>query len=85
VAWTLQNPAVATAVVGASRPEQIRENAKAAGVRLDPALLRQIDDILADQIVTDPAYTPASSTYSTAAARRRLASSQLTPSPQRNC
>jgi voltage-dependent potassium channel beta subunit len=57
VAWTLQNPVVSAAIVGATRPEQVRENAKAAGVRLDPAVLKQIDDILGDQVVTDPAYT----------------------------
>jgi aryl-alcohol dehydrogenase-like predicted oxidoreductase len=57
VAWTLQNPAVSAAIVGATRPEQVRENAKASGVRLEHHVLRQIDDILAGQIVTDPAYT----------------------------
>ena len=36
VAWTLQNPGVSAAIVGATRPEQVRENTKAAGVRLDP-------------------------------------------------
>jgi aryl-alcohol dehydrogenase-like predicted oxidoreductase len=57
VAWTLQNPAVSAAIIGATRPEQVRENAKASGVRLDPEVLSQIDEILADQIVADPAYT----------------------------
>jgi aryl-alcohol dehydrogenase-like predicted oxidoreductase len=57
VAWTLQHPAVSAAIIGATRPEQVRENAKASGVRLDPEVLSQIDDILAGQIVTDPAYT----------------------------
>jgi aryl-alcohol dehydrogenase-like predicted oxidoreductase len=57
VAWTLQNPAVSAAIVGATRPEQVRENAKASGVRLEHQVLRQIDDVLAGQIVTDPAYT----------------------------
>ncbi len=57
VAWTLQNPAVSAAIIGATRPDQVRENVKASGIRLDPAVLRQIDDILGDQIVTDPAYT----------------------------
>jgi voltage-dependent potassium channel beta subunit len=57
VAWTLQNPAISAAIIGATRPEQVRENVKASGVRLDPAILAKIDDILGDQIVTDPAYT----------------------------
>jgi aryl-alcohol dehydrogenase-like predicted oxidoreductase len=57
VAWTLQNPNVSAAIVGATRPEQVKENVKASGVRLDPVVLQQIDGILGDQIVTDPAYT----------------------------
>ncbi|MFF7455085.1 aldo/keto reductase family protein [Kitasatospora sp. NPDC008115] len=73
VAWTLQNPAVSAAIVGASRPDQVRENAAASGVRLEEATMRRIDEILAGEIITDPAYTPASSTYSTVAARAGLA------------
>ena len=57
VAWTLQNPNVAAAIVGATRPEQVRENVKAAGVRLDQALLARIDHILGPAIVRDPALT----------------------------
>jgi aryl-alcohol dehydrogenase-like predicted oxidoreductase len=57
VAWTLQNPNVSAAIVGATRPEQVRDNVKASGVQLDAALVQQIDEILGDQIVTDPALT----------------------------
>jgi aryl-alcohol dehydrogenase-like predicted oxidoreductase len=57
VAWTLQNPAVSAAIIGATRPEQVRENVKASGFRLDAAMLKQIDDVLGNQIVTDPALT----------------------------
>ena len=57
VAWTLQNPNVAAAITGASRPEQVRENAGAAGARLDAGLLRRIDEIMAPEIVRDPART----------------------------
>jgi aryl-alcohol dehydrogenase-like predicted oxidoreductase len=57
VAWTLQNPNVAAAIVGASRPEQVRENVKASGVRLEPELLRRIDEILGPVIERDPAET----------------------------
>jgi aryl-alcohol dehydrogenase-like predicted oxidoreductase len=57
VAWVLQNPAVSAAIIGASRPEQVRENVRASGVRLDPALLDQIDDILGPEIRRDPALT----------------------------
>jgi aryl-alcohol dehydrogenase-like predicted oxidoreductase len=62
VAWTLQNPNVAAAIVGATRPEQVRENVRAAGVRLDPALMRRIDDILGPVIVRDPAQTASPAT-----------------------
>jgi aryl-alcohol dehydrogenase-like predicted oxidoreductase len=57
VAWTLQNPAVSAAIIGATRPEQIRENVKAAGVRLDPATMARIDEITGPHAVTDPAET----------------------------
>jgi aryl-alcohol dehydrogenase-like predicted oxidoreductase len=57
VAWTLQNPNVSAAIVGASRPEQVRENVRACGIRLDPAVLARIDDVLGPVIVRDPAQT----------------------------
>ncbi|WP_020657635.1 aldo/keto reductase family protein [Amycolatopsis benzoatilytica] len=57
VAWVLQNPNVASAIIGASRPEQVHENVKAAGVKLDAELLTAIDEALADVIVSDPALT----------------------------
>ncbi|GLZ03449.1 aldo/keto reductase [Actinomadura sp. NBRC 104412] len=54
VAWVLQNPNVSSAIVGASRPEQVRDNVKAAGVKLDADVLKRIDEILADFVVRDP-------------------------------
>src|SRR3984885_1637561 len=57
VAWVLQNPNVSAAIIGATRPEQVRENVKASGVRLDPEILRRIDDVLGDAIRRDPALT----------------------------
>jgi aryl-alcohol dehydrogenase-like predicted oxidoreductase len=57
VAWTLQNPGVSAAIVGATRPEQVRENAGASGVRLDPDVMRRIDGVLGPAIITDPALT----------------------------
>jgi aryl-alcohol dehydrogenase-like predicted oxidoreductase len=57
VAWTLQNPNVSAAIIGATRPAQVSENAKAAGVKLDSGLLRRIDDVLGDYIERDPART----------------------------
>lgn len=57
IAWVLQNPNVASAIIGASRPEQVAENVKAAGVTLDEALLNKIDDVLGDVVETDPRKT----------------------------
>ncbi|HKB31270.1 MAG TPA: aldo/keto reductase family protein [Streptosporangiaceae bacterium] len=57
VAWTLQNPSVSAAIIGATRPEQVRENAKASGVRLSDSVLRRIDEILGPVVVRDPART----------------------------
>ncbi|PKV90860.1 aryl-alcohol dehydrogenase-like predicted oxidoreductase [Amycolatopsis echigonensis] len=57
VAWVLQNPNVASAIIGASRPEQVYDNVKASGVKLEPELLTAIDEALGDVVVTDPALT----------------------------
>jgi aryl-alcohol dehydrogenase-like predicted oxidoreductase len=57
VAWTLQNANVSAAIIGATRPEQVRDNVKAAGVRLDPGLMKRIDEALGDAVVRDPART----------------------------
>ncbi|MGI9008184.1 MAG: aldo/keto reductase family protein [Streptosporangiaceae bacterium] len=57
VAWTLQNQNVSAAIVGATRPEQVRENVRASGVKLDPALLARVDEILGPVTVRDPART----------------------------
>jgi aryl-alcohol dehydrogenase-like predicted oxidoreductase len=64
IAWTLQNPGVSAAIVGATRPEQVRDNAGAAGVRLDPELMTRIDDVLGPVIFTDPAATASPRTRS---------------------
>jgi aryl-alcohol dehydrogenase-like predicted oxidoreductase len=57
IAWTLQNDNVSAAIIGASRPEQVTENVKAAGVRLETELLKRIDEILDPVIERDPANT----------------------------
>ncbi len=57
IAWVLQNPTVASALVGASRPEQIASNVAAAGVVLDADVLTAIDEALGDVVVRDPALT----------------------------
>ncbi|MBI0577110.1 aldo/keto reductase family protein [Neobacillus cucumis] len=46
LAWILRQPNVASALVGASRPEQVEENVKASGVKLNDETLARIEDIL---------------------------------------
>jgi aryl-alcohol dehydrogenase-like predicted oxidoreductase len=57
IAWVLQNPNVAAAIIGATRPEQVQDNVKAAGVRLDADVLQRIDEVLGDVVERDPAKT----------------------------
>jgi aryl-alcohol dehydrogenase-like predicted oxidoreductase len=57
LAWVLQNPNVSAAIAGGSRPEQVRDNAQAAGVRLEADLMRRIDDVLDGMVNRDPAET----------------------------
>ena len=61
VAWVLQNSNVASAIIGASRPEQVHENVKAAGVEIPADLMLQIDDALGDLVERDAAKTLESS------------------------
>ena len=61
VAWVLQNDNVASAIIGASRPEQVHDNAAAAGVKLDDDLLSKIDEVLDPVVQRDPAQTLESS------------------------
>ncbi|MGH3481198.1 MAG: aldo/keto reductase family protein [Nocardioidaceae bacterium] len=57
VAWVLQNSNVSAAIIGASRPEQVTENVKAAGVQLEASVMKQIDEVLDGVIERDPAQT----------------------------
>jgi aryl-alcohol dehydrogenase-like predicted oxidoreductase len=57
IAWVLQNPNVSAAITGATRPEQVRENARASGVTLVPEIMSRIDAILGPVIQRDPALT----------------------------
>jgi len=57
VAWVLQNDNVAGAIVGASRPEQVTDNAAAAGLKLDDDLLSKIDEVVDPVVERDPAKT----------------------------
>jgi len=50
LAWVLREPNVASAIVGASRPEQVEDNAGAVGIELAAGTLAQIDEILADSV-----------------------------------
>ena len=57
VAWVLQNPSVSSAIIGASRPEQVKDNVKAAGHKLDAGLLKRIDEVLGSVVERDPKKT----------------------------
>jgi aryl-alcohol dehydrogenase-like predicted oxidoreductase len=57
VAWVLQNRNISSAIVGASRPEQVRDNVKASGVKLDAAVMKKIDELLGEVVVRDPQKT----------------------------
>jgi len=61
VAWVLQNRNVASAIIGASRPQQVHENVKASGVTIPAELLSRIDDVLGEVVERDPARTLESS------------------------
>ncbi len=57
IAWVLANDNVACAIIGASRPEQVRDNVAASGVKLAAETLARIDDALGDVVERDPAKT----------------------------
>jgi len=57
VAWVLQHDFVSSAIVGASRPEQVLDNVGASGIRLDDDLMSAIDVVLGDVVFTDPRLT----------------------------
>ncbi|SER15334.1 aldo/keto reductase family protein [Microlunatus flavus] len=57
VAWVLQNENVATAIIGASKPEQVNDNAGASGVTLEADVLKRIDEVLGDIPETDASKT----------------------------
>jgi aryl-alcohol dehydrogenase-like predicted oxidoreductase len=57
IAWVLQNPNVSSAIIGASRPEQVHDNVKATGVRLDADLLKAIDAVIDPVTERDPRKT----------------------------
>jgi aryl-alcohol dehydrogenase-like predicted oxidoreductase len=58
LAWVLHRPEVASAIVGASRPEQVYANAKASGIQLTPDTLAAIEEALGDTAVKEPTLAP---------------------------
>ena len=57
IAWVLQNPNVSAAIIGATKPAQIKENVKASGVKLSSETMKAIDTALANVIERDPKKT----------------------------
>ena len=57
VAWVLQNDNVASAIIGASRPEQVVDNVGASGVTLDADVLKRVDEALGELVERDPGKT----------------------------
>ncbi len=51
LAWVLRRPEVSSAIIGASRPEQIADNVKAAGVKLPSEALERIDKAVGGVVV----------------------------------
>jgi aryl-alcohol dehydrogenase-like predicted oxidoreductase len=58
LAWVLRRPELASAIVGASRPEQVHANAKASGIELSDEALAAIDEALGDVPITEPVLAP---------------------------
>ena len=58
LAWVLRRPELASAIVGASRPEQVHANAKASDIELTPDTLEAIDEALGDAPVREPTLAP---------------------------
>lgn len=56
LAWILQKDGVTSCITGASGPEQIRENAKASGVRLDAEQLQRIEEAIEPAVYSHPAH-----------------------------
>ena len=54
IAWVLQNTNVSAAIMGATKPSQIKENVKASGVKLDSDVMKAIDKALGNLPERDP-------------------------------
>jgi aryl-alcohol dehydrogenase-like predicted oxidoreductase len=55
LAWVLREPNVASAIIGASRPSQVRENAEASGVVVDTQLFLRAEQIVGEALSREPA------------------------------
>jgi aryl-alcohol dehydrogenase-like predicted oxidoreductase len=58
LAWVLRRTEVASAIVGASRPEQVHANVQASGVDLTPDTLAAIDEALGNVPIKEPTLAP---------------------------
>lgn len=67
LAWVLRRRELASAIIGASRPEQVHQNAAASGVKLSDDVVQAVDDALGDTPVTEPTLAP----MATAGVKRR--------------
>lgn len=54
IAWVLANPGVSAAIIGASKPAQVKENVKASGIKLTPDVMKAINEILKPVAEFDP-------------------------------
>ncbi len=52
LAWTLRRPELASAIIGASRPEQVHANAAASGIELSQDTLDAVDEALGDVVIS---------------------------------
>ena len=57
IAWVLQNPNVSSAIIGATKPSQIKENVKASGIKLESSVMQEIDKAIGSIAERDPAKT----------------------------
>jgi aryl-alcohol dehydrogenase-like predicted oxidoreductase len=57
LAWVLRNDNVSSAIIGASRPEQVTENIKALDIELEPDFVAEIEKVLEPTTLLDPGFT----------------------------
>jgi aryl-alcohol dehydrogenase-like predicted oxidoreductase len=57
IAWVLHNDNVSSAIIGATRPEQVEENVEASGAKLGDDLMKRIDEVLGEVVTDDPSLT----------------------------